>query len=78
VAARDLPNTPAFKEALRLAQAGRTVEAEETADEAIYTAEMKFGSQSPQYATAQNDRGRILTLLGQHATAVEQFSYLCR
>jgi tetratricopeptide (TPR) repeat protein len=73
VAARDLPDTPAFKEAFRLAQAGRTVEAEETADEAIYTAEMKFGPQSPQYATAQNDRGRILTFLGQHATAVEAY-----
>jgi tetratricopeptide (TPR) repeat protein len=73
VAARDLPDTAAFKEALRLARAGQTAEAEAFANQAIYEAEAKFGPQSHQYATAQNDRGRILTFLGQHASAVEAY-----
>jgi tetratricopeptide (TPR) repeat protein len=73
VAARDLPDTPAFKEALRLARAGQTVEAEEFANRAIYEAEMRFGPATWHYATAQNDLGRLLTFLGQDKTAVDAY-----
>jgi tetratricopeptide (TPR) repeat protein len=68
-----LPDTPAFKKALQLARSGQTVEAEEIAHQAIYEAEMKVGPASPQYATAQNDLGRILTILGLHQTAVDAY-----
>jgi tetratricopeptide (TPR) repeat protein len=73
VAPRDLPDTPAFKEAVRLARAGKSVEAEQFANQAIYEAEMKFGPATPQYATAQNDLGRLLTFLGQDKTAVNAY-----
>jgi tetratricopeptide (TPR) repeat protein len=49
------------------------VEAEEVAHQAIYEAEMKVGPASPQFATAQNDLGRILTFLGRHETAVDAY-----
>jgi len=73
VAASDLPDTSAFKEALRLARAGQTAEAEEFANHAIYQAEMKFGPASPQYAAAYYDLGRLLSFLGQDNLAVDAY-----
>jgi tetratricopeptide (TPR) repeat protein len=61
------------REAIRLLQAGKTVDAEETVLRAAEKTRAKFGAGSPQDAVAQSELGSVLLNLGQLDRAIAAY-----
>jgi tetratricopeptide (TPR) repeat protein len=69
--------SPAMAQATQLLQRGESARAEEAVLNAAIEAAKQFGSNSPEYARAQNDLGSVLLSVGQPKRAVEAFRKAC-
>src|SRR5947209_5798673 len=77
MASQDLPPSPAWTEAVDWMRKGQPARAEEVAVRAAKEAAERFGPESPEHATAQNDLGRVYFSTGQPKLAAEAFALAC-
>ena len=77
MASQDLPPSPAWTEAVDWMRKGQPAKAEEVVVRAAQEARERFGPDSPEHATAQNDLGRIYFSTGQRKLAVEALAQAC-